>query len=356
MDDDSGPAIPRGGVIEPVDRAALARERFLTPTREGERFEHRDPFTDVTYRARTFADMVAKAEQLGASRFYAVSDDGKRTAVNKVNGVWQRSGEPLEVTSSLSADDKARRPEPTPLTRVVKASEAGIARVDADAERTARKERLEAALAERYIIHRALRASDVAIGQTEYRYRGEAARVAFTETPFRLATDSNNPSVARSMVDVAETRNWRVVRVSGHDDFKRLVWLEASVRGVKALGYTPQHADLELLKQERLARRTNRIEPAHQSVPPAEGKQSARGSGGRKAVLAALEAVLLAQRVPERQREAVMAAAAENLARRLAAGEVHKVKVYDRSAEPQRPIVRPSPETQRTRERAAPTR
>jgi hypothetical protein len=356
MDDDSGPAIRRGGVIEPVDRAAIANERFPSPTREGAHFEHRDPFADVTYRARTFDDMVAKAEQLGVNRFYAVSEDGRRTAINRVNGAWQRSSKPLEVTSSAAAEEKVRRPEPTPLTQVVNASEAGSARIDSVAERTARKERLEAALAERYIIRRALKAGDVAISQTEYRYRGEAARVAFTETTFRLATDSNSPSVARSMVDVAEARNWRVVRVSGHDEFRRLVWLEASVRGVKVLGHTPQHADLDLLQQERVARRVNRIEPALDSAPSTDGKQSALGSNGRKAVLAALEAVLLAQRVPERQREAVMAAAAENLARRLGAGEVHKVKVYDRTAEPQRPVVRPGPEQQRTRERAAPTR
>jgi hypothetical protein len=115
-------------------------------------------------------------------------------------------------------------------------------------------------------------------------------------------------------------------------------------------------ADIEQVRREREARQVNRVEPVQSNVPSTEGKQSARGSGGRKAVLAALEAVLLAKRVPERQREAVMAAAAENLARRLAAGEIHKVKVYDRAAEPQRPIVRPSPEQQRARERAAPTR
>jgi Large polyvalent protein-associated domain 7 len=356
MDDDSGPTISRGGAIEPVDRAAIDKERFQAAKPEGLHYEFRDPFAEVTYRARTFDDMVAKAEQLGAHRFYAVGEDGKRTPINKVNGVWQQSKGPLEVVSSASIQDKVRRPEPTPLTQVVKASEAAIARVDANAERAARAERLEATLAERYIIRRALKAGDITIGQTEYRYRGDPARVAFTETVLRLTTDSDNPSVARSMVDVAEARNWRVLRVSGHDAFRRLIWIEASLRGVKALGYSPQQADIEQVRREREARQVNRVEPVQSNVPSTEGKQSARGSGGRKAVLAALEAVLLAKRVPERQREAVMAAAAENLARRLAAGEIHKVKVYDRAAEPQRPIVRPSPEQQRARERAAPTR
>jgi hypothetical protein len=63
--------------------------------------------------------------------------------------------------------------------------------------------------------------------------------------------------------------------------------------------------------------------------------------------------VLVAQRVPEKRREAIMAAAADNLARRLAAGEVHKVKVYDKAAPQQQPAVRPAPEQQRARERTA---
>jgi hypothetical protein len=70
-------------------------------------------------------------------------------------------------------------------------------------------------------------------------------------------------------------------------------------------------------------------------------------------VLAAIEAVLVAQRVPEKRREAIMAAAADNLAKRLAAGEVHKVKVYDKAAPQQQPLVRPAPEQQRARERTA---
>jgi hypothetical protein len=122
---------------------------------------------------------------------------------------------------------------------------------------------------------------------------------------------------------------------------------------VKTLGYEPQPADLEVVRREREARQVNRVEPAPAT---ANDKPSARGSGGRKAVLAALEAVLVARRVPERQREAVMAAATANLARRTAAGETHRVKVYDASAAPQRPIVRPSPEPSRSRERTAPAR
>jgi hypothetical protein len=215
---------------------------------------------------------------------------------------------------------------------------------------------------DRYLIKRApVTMGEVKLGLTEYRFKGDTSRVAFTESTFRLATDTNSPSVARSMVDVAEARNWHSLRVSGNEEFKRAVWLEAAARGVKALGYEPNPADLERLKAERELRQVNRIEPGRDAnaVPATAAnadKPASRGSGGRKTVLAAIEAILVANRVPEKRREAVMAAAADQLAQRTRNGQTPKVKVYDKAAPSQRPAVEPRPEQQRTRERAAPTR
>jgi hypothetical protein len=195
------------------------------------------------------------------------------------------------------------------------------------------------------------------VGTTEYRFRGDSTRVAFTADRFKLATDTNSPSVARSMVDVAETRQWKTLRVAGNDDFRRMVWLEASARHIRTVGYEPTNADHDLLKREREARQLNRIEPAHETAATVAGdpaKPSARGGGGRKAVLAAIEAVLVAKRVPEQQREAVMAAAAEKLAQRLRDGPAPKVKVYDVTAPAQRPAIVPTPEAQRSRDRPSP--
>jgi hypothetical protein len=267
-------------------------------------------------------------------------------------------------------DDESRPPAaPTPAkampqgaakTAVHDASdERAVARVDAAAERAVLVARLEAALLERYVIKRApVTVGELTIGRTEYRFRGDASRVAFTESTFRLATDTNSPSVARSMVDVAEARGWRALRVSGNEEFKRLVWLEATVRGVKSVGYEPSPTDVELVKREREARAVNRIEPAQDkaaSATTATDKAAGRG-GGRKAVLAAIEAILVAQRVPQARREAIMSAASQQLAQRVSRGEQVKVRLYDKTAPSQRPSVVPPPERQRNRERQAPAR
>ena len=375
MDADNSPirqsAPAQGGTVEPANRAPVAIAKFQTPEPEpGERYELRDPFAEVTYRTITFPEMVAKADQLGSTRFVAVAEDGKRTPIQKVDGAWQRGEQrpapperPLdpgpardEVPEAVSTGP-ASGPSKAPA-RPEQADAKAVAKIDAQAERAVLVARLEAALMERYIIKRApVTMGDVTIGRTEYRFRGDTSRVAFTESTFRLATDTNSPSVARSMVDVAEARNWKALRVSGNEDFKRMVWLEASVRGVKTLGYEPNPGDLEVLKREREARQVNRIEPARDAssgaaAAPAD-KASARG-GGRKAVLAAIEAVLVAKKVPEKLRAAVMAAATEKLAQRIRDGQVPKVKVYDKAAPSHRPFVVPTPEMQRSRDRAAP--
>jgi hypothetical protein len=384
---DSTPTPVWGGTVEPANRGTVAKETFQTPVEAATlRYELHDPFAETTYRRKSFPEIVAKANQLGSNRFVEIDELGQRSVVQKTNGRWEKVSAPNRpseqarekvarsasgrsdpgVESSAAMPRPSARPAPAAASPepALPAALAALPALDAKAEREALVNRLEAALAERYVIKRApIMVGDVRIGRTEYRYRGEPTRVAFTESTFRLATDSNNPSVARSMVDVAQARNWKALRVAGNEEFKRLVWLEANTRGVKTLGYEPTQTDLELLKREREARMVNRIEPERTFVSDTtatatapKAKASERGAGGRKAVLAAIEAVLVAKGVPERQREAVMVAAAEKLEQRVRAGQTPKVKIYDPAAASQRLVVTPTLDKPRTRDRAAPTR
>ena len=379
MDADNSPvrqaAPAQGGTVEPANRAPVAIERFQTPDdTTGERYETARPVRRGHVPGQHLPGDGRQGRSTGQHRFVAVAEDGKRTPIQKVDGEWQR-GQQRPAAPERPLDPVPTRDEVPEATNVVPMPGAAktpaqpeqvdakaIAKIDAQAERAALVARLEAALMDRYIIKRApVTVGDVTIGRTEYRFRGDTSRVAFTESTFRLATDTNSPSVARSMVDVAEARNWKALRVSGNEDFKRMVWLEASVRGVKTLGYEPNPGDLEAAE----ARTRGAAGQPHRAgagcrqrgaaAAPAE-KASARGGGGRKAVLAAIEAVLVAKSVPEKQREAVMAAATEKLAQRIRDGQAPKVKVYDKAAPSQRPVVVPAPEVQRTRERAAPVR
>jgi hypothetical protein len=373
MDADNSFAGPRpmrqGGSVVPANPGAPIKDRLkaaLDP--HAVRFELRDPFAEVTYRADTVREIAAKAEQVGSNRFTSIDAQGLRTTIRKVNGQWQavpqrEVGPEAAATANTAHRDLPKR-SGAPTIKTLEAPTTATnpsPRNAAQAERAAQVALIEAALAERYVIKRApMSVGDVTIGRTEYRFHGDTARVAFTESTFRLATDMNSPSVARSMVDVAEARNWRTLRVSGHEDFRRMVWLEASARGVRTIGYEPLPVDLELLRREREARLINRIEPAGAdpsvASPASADKPSGKIGAGRKAVLAAIEAVLVSKRVPDAQREAVLAAASDKLAQRLRDGQALKVKVYDKAAPSRRPVPVPGREVQRTREWAAPAR
>lgn len=360
-----------GGAVEPTNRAAVAIQKFQAPTEvAAERYELRDPSADVTYRPRTLEATISKADQLGSSRFTIIAADGSRTPVKKVGDEWRRGatlaprperpldpGPTRDEVPEAPGSSKARAN--TDAVQQAQVDAKALAKIDLQAERAALVARLEQSLQERYIIKRApVSAGPVMVGQAEYRFRGDTSRIAFTESTFKLATDTNSPSVARSMVDVAQARNWSGLRVSGSEDFRRLVWLEASVRGVKAVGYEPNPADLDVLRREQQARLTNRIEPtrndAENGGPVPTAKASARGSGGRKAVMAAMEAVLVDKGVPAAKREAVLAVAEQKLAERARRGQKTAVKVYDKTAQPQRPMLPQTPEPSRTRDRQVP--
>lgn len=344
----------RGGSLEPLDRQAVLKAQLTLPAvAPGWHYELRDPFAEVTYRGRSYEEMVARAERLRAVRFVAIGADGKRITLAKQGRQWQRPDPDLvnppsqagQTRSDAAALAKSRSPD----------APAGASQTE---ERAARTALLEARLSERYLIKRApLRIGDVTIGQTEYWHRGDSSRLAFTESTFRVSTETTSPSIARSMIDLAEARHWRELRVSGNDEFRRLIWIEASLRDLKTVGYEPLPADHDALRKARQQQRER-----DDSVPAnAEGrsdpaKQSARGGGGRKAVIAALEAVLVERGVPEPQRIRVLQAAVDNLARRTQRGELHRVKVYDPAAPTRRPPPARPREPQQSRERAAPVR
>lgn len=370
----------RGGTVEPVDRARREAELFrnappLLP--EARHYELKDPFAEVTYRSERYTEITARADRLGSLRVTAVDPDNSRTRIEKVNGRWppepgrsERAVPPggakvVPISRDAADDPSPPRRAAEPQAPAVAAQASPRAQrppsvsVELRSDRESRAAALETALSERYVIKRSpVRVGELQLGRTEYRFRGESGRVAFTESTFKLATETNNPSVARSMVDVAEARGWKALRISGNEDFRRLVWMEATVRGVKAIGYEPTKADLDLVAKEREARQVNRIEPvpATSATDTAGATKGSGRGGGRKAVLAAIEAVLIDRKVPQAKRDAIMAATVEQLAQRLKQGQQPSVKVYDRDAPSQRTQTPATPEPNRGRERSQPVR
>jgi hypothetical protein len=101
------------------------------------------------------------------------------------------------------------------------------------------------------------------VAENKFYFRDDPNLLAFEDKGKRLATEHNDPDVARSMVELAQAKQWESIKVNGTDEFRREVWLAASLRGLDVQGYQPSEVDktrLSELRQERPPKRLNSIE------------------------------------------------------------------------------------------------
>ncbi|KVW14663.1 DNA primase [Burkholderia cepacia] len=94
----------------------------------------------------------------------------------------------------------------------------------------------------------------------QYFLKDAPYQLAFEDIGPYLVTEHNRPDVVESMVDMVAAKSWRRIRVSGHQDFRGEVWLQASLVGIEVSGYEPKAADLARLADARQDRLKNRIE------------------------------------------------------------------------------------------------
>ncbi len=118
----------------------------------------------------------------------------------------------------------------------------------------------------------------------QYFLKDEPHRLAFVDQGPRIVTEHNRPDIAESMVEMAQAKGWDRIRVSGHLDFQREAWLQASLRGIAVTGYAPQAVDRARLAELREHRMTNRVElaPERSAADPASGAVATPGRGGAR--------------------------------------------------------------------------
>lgn len=63
--------------------------------------------------------------------------------------------------------------------------------------------------------------------------------VAFEDRGNKLKLETENHTVIRDALVIAETRGWQSINVSGSQNFKHQVWREASLKGIEVSGYKP---------------------------------------------------------------------------------------------------------------------
>ncbi|EHH7254050.1 hypothetical protein J5X32_001743 [Escherichia coli] len=200
------------------------------------------------------------------------------------------------------------------------------------------------------------------VSGAKFHFKDQPQRVAFKDKGPRMVSASNDERVAHAMATMAEAKGWKTIRVSGHPDFQREVWMEANLRGIEVRGFKPQEKDLKELEARRDLRSKNVVEhEVTQTRQDAQkGRQGAQQDAGKaqaapqpekapersdKAkVVAAVAAEVLAEKVKDpKQRDAIMKAINERLEQREKAGKVPSVPVYDKAA----PTTQQQPERSR---------
>lgn len=133
------------------------------------------------------------------------------------------------------AVDTTRRAMNTADDAAAKLTGEGSRREGEDPDELAKLRRLRASAVPDAVADRFLKIED--------KFYFSDKTLAFVDKGTKLKSESNNVEVVRSIVAIAEARDWEALTVTGSKDFRREVWREASLRGIDVRGYEP--SDLE---------------------------------------------------------------------------------------------------------------
>ncbi|MGY2492839.1 LPD7 domain-containing protein [Cupriavidus sp. CP313] len=101
---------------------------------------------------------------------------------------------------------------------------------------------------------------------------GDPSKTQHTDPHFedkgpRLATGSDDRTIAADMVAVAQAKGWSTVSLTGTEDFRRNAWIEAGLAGLETKGFAPNERDLATLEVARRERDTLRISAGQERAP-----------------------------------------------------------------------------------------
>lgn len=118
------------------------------------------------------------------------------------------------------------------------------------------------------------------VAGAKFYFKDQPGKLAMKDKGERMVSASNDDRVAKAMATMAEAKGWKTIKVSGHPDFQREVWMEASLRGIEARGYKPTEQDLKLLEDKRERTMRNTVE--HDQTTRERKPEQQRQDAGRK--------------------------------------------------------------------------
>lgn len=176
----------------------------------------------------------------------------------------------------------------------------------------------------------------------QYFFRDRNNALAFEDRGAKIATQTEDPVVAASMVDLAIAKGWKELKVTGSESFRKSVWLEATKRGMTIRGYKPKPQDelqlKEVLSKTPLASSVHEFGPARSRAFTDQTKEEAIKSYPELAkAYAGQEAIhqwISANIRDAAKQEKLRAAVNKGMAERLNKGEIPSVVVLPEGANP----------------------
>ncbi len=110
--------------------------------------------------------------------------------------------------------------------------------------------------------------------KVDERYYYKDKTLAFTDKGTRLKAATHNLEVIRSMVAIAQAREWQSVSVTGTREFRQQTWREASLRGLQVRGYEASE-----LERQELAKAMERQHGANEITKERERQPEGQSVG-----------------------------------------------------------------------------
>lgn len=255
--------------------------------------------------------------------------DAAAATVDQVQPVAQTQDAELSEVNSIEPDIEQERVLPTMDDEVKRNVARMWLKKNADTVQTAEQDRPQEELGQsggneiddddvfsdrnatttyRQVVPKDVESSYLRVGN-KFHYSSKPDLQAFEDKGNKLETKSNSERVAADLVKIAHARGWNDIKVKGSEEFRRQVWLEASLQGMQVKGYKPSEADKALLEKRERESPSNAIErdgptqqrptpsrPAERPAKAAETPQKADSLDGVKPVNEAGREALAAER------------------------------------------------------------
>jgi len=96
------------------------------------------------------------------------------------------------------------------------------------------------------------------VSGAKFYFKDQPDKLAFRDKGNQLISVSNDERVVKAMIAVAQVKGWQTITVSGHKEFRREIWMQASLQGMDVRGYKPDTQELHLMEERR--KRQNKTE------------------------------------------------------------------------------------------------